>query len=137
MRAVDITILLIAIQASIGFINTIGVFDDTNTFFATPQNHWTEQSVSNLSEYSSVSSTSAGDGEMSLFEQASLAVEFLWDGLFFMVDILLAVIVIFPTLINIFHIPIVVSGFLQTFVWFMYYIGWRQWKSGKSVKEFV
>lgn len=132
MRAIDVTILLIAIQASLKFVFLLGIF--STAYYVVPVNHWTEQSISNLSQYS-VNATS-GTGELGLFEQASMAVEFLWDSLFFMLEILLSVIVIFPTLINVFHIPIVVSGFLQTFIWFMYYLGYRQWKSGKSVDQF-
>lgn len=132
MRAIDVTILLIAIQASLKFVFLLGIF--STAYYVVPANHWTEQSISNLSQYS-VNATS-GTGELGLFEQASMAVEFLWDSLFFMLEILLSVIVIFPTLINVFHIPIVVSGFLQTFIWFMYYLGYRQWKSGKSVDQF-
>ena len=132
MRAIDISILLIAIQASLKFVLLLGVF--TTSYYAVPSNHWTEQSVSNLSQYS-VNATST-TVELSLFQEASLAVEFLFDSIFFMIEILLSVIVIFPTLINIFHIPVAVSGFLQTFVWFMYYLGYREWKSGKSVDQF-
>jgi len=132
LRAIDITILLIGIQASLKFVLLLGIF--STAYYVAPSNHWTEQSISDLSQYS-VNATS-GTGEISLFEQASMAVEFLWDSLFFMLEILLSVIVIFPTLITIFHIPVIVSGFLQTFVWFMYYLGYRQWKSGKSVDQF-
>jgi len=132
LRAIDITILLIGIQASLKFIALIGIF--TVSYYAVPANHWTEQSISNLSEYS-VTATSTS-GELSVFEQASMAVDFLWDSLFFMIEILLSVIVIFPTLVGTFNIPIAISGFMQTFVWFMYYLGYRQWKSGKSVDTF-
>lgn len=66
MRAIDITILLIAIQASLGFVNTIGVFD--TPYYATPQNQWTEKQVSNLSEYSVNASSNSGD--IGLWDQA-------------------------------------------------------------------
>ncbi len=134
MRAIDITIFLIAIQATLKFIFLIGIFG--TAYYVVPSNHWTEQSISNLSEYS-VNYTSTGStGEVSLFEQASMVVDFAWDSLFFMFEILLAVIIIFPTLINTFHIMPAMSAFLQTFVWFMYYLGYRQWKSNKSVDQF-
>ena len=132
MRAIDISIFLIAIQASLKFVLLLGIF--TTSYYVVPQNHWTEQSISNLSDYS-VNATST-TLELSLFEEASMAVEFLWDSIFFMLEILLSVIVIFPTLITVFHIEPAMSGFLQTFVWFMYYLGYRQWKSGKSVDQF-
>jgi hypothetical protein len=132
LRAIDISIFLIALQASLKFVAILGIF--STSYYAGPANHWTEQSISNLSDYS-VNATSA-TMELSLFQEASMAIEFLYDSLFFMIEILLSVIVIFPTLVRTFHIPIEVSGFLQTFVWFMYYLGYRQWKSGKSVDQF-
>lgn len=132
MRAIDITIILIGIQAALKFVALLGIF--TTSFYAVPSNQWTEVNVSDLSRYS-VNKTSTS-GELSVFEQASMAVDFIWDSLFFMVEILLSVIVIFPTLVGTFNIPDEISGFMQIFVWFMYYLGYRQWKSGKSVDTF-
>ena len=132
MRAIDITVMLIGIQAALKFVVLLGIF--TTSFYAVPSNQWTEVNVSNLSRYS-VNATSTS-GELSVFEQASMAVDFIWDSLFFMVEILLSVIVIFPTLVGTFNVPDEISAFIQTFVWFMYFLGYREWKSGKSVDTF-
>ncbi len=130
MRALDITVFLIAIQASIGFIDATGAFD--NTYYATPSNEYADYNISQLG-----GATTKNDIISKGVSTAEMAVDFLWNALFFIVTVLSALILIYPTLVTTFYIPASISAMLQVLIYFMYFLGYTEWKSGKSAGAFT
>ena len=131
-RAGDITLMLILLQASIGFVNTLHVFDDD--YIATPSNSPMNYRIVNLTDYQA----SVDSDEPSPTAVLSLGLSWLWEGFVIGVKILLTVVVVFPTLVadppRGFGIPDALAVFLQIGIYFCYVIWYVQYKSGKAFK---
>ena len=125
MRAWDITLLLIVIQACIGLVNGIGLFD--TTYFAT-QNDSTAYTVGDISDLHDVESGGAVS-QMSYFD---LAVTFGMAGINLLFKIIEAIVFIFPTLVNLFHIPLPLAAVMQSMIYLQVAWGYAQWKSNRS-----
>ena len=119
--------MLIAIQASIGFFNSIGIFDQT--YYETPSNQY-NYADSKYDEYKSMNE------DPGLLDQVQALAKLAIDGLFMMLNVLLTVAFVLPTLIRIFGIDPAIAVALQGMVYFIYLIGWAQWKSGKSIQGY-
>ncbi len=130
MRAIDITVFLIAIQLALGFVSALGIFE-TNYYEAT-SNEYSKYTINDLGNY-----TDKEDIVSQGINTVKMSADFLWEGAFFMIKILGTVVVVYPTLVTIFNIPAVLSAMLQGMVYFMYFLGYYQWKTGKSVGNFV
>lgn len=125
-RASDITLFLIIVQAAIGFVNATGLF--TEQYAATPQNPYSGILVQNLTEYKEL--TEAPTISDYVTEIAAWA----WQAFIIGLWVVLAVITIFPTLVWTFHVPVILSVFIQAGVYYVYAIWYSQYKSGKGWK---
>ena len=124
MRAVEISLFLIFLSASIGLMNGIGVFDSHYGYEErAPYMFW---SVSNLTQFQ--------DENPSLWDQVVVYVQFTIQAIFWIATILFTVIAIYPALVNTFHVPAALSILLQIGLWAIYIIGYVQWKRGASIE---
>jgi len=126
MRAWDITLLLIVIQACIGLVNGIGLFDQA--YFATQNDSTTAFTVGDISDLHDVES----GGEVSQMSYFDLAVTFGMAGINLLFKIIEAIVFIFPTLVNLFHIPLPLAAVLQSMIYLQVAWGYAQWKSNRS-----
>lgn len=119
--------MLVILQASVGFINATGLF--TQNYYATPQNQYNYQ-IQNLSDYQKVTQSPSAMDYLTML--ASWTV-----GAFFIgIQIVFAVIFIFPFLVITFHIPVILSAFMQVGIYYYYAAWYSQWKSGKGWKSY-
>ena len=125
MRAWDITLLLIVVQACIGLVNGIGLFDVT--YFAT-QNDSTAYTVGDISDLHDVES----GGEVSQMSYFDLAVTFSMAGINLLFKIVEAIVFILPTLVDQFKIPLPLAAVLQSMIYLQIAWGYAQWKSNRS-----
>jgi len=125
MRAWDITLLLIVVQACIGLVNGIGLFDVT--YFAT-QNDSTAYTVGDISDLHDVED----GGEVSQMSYFDLAVTFGMAGINLLFKIVEAIVFIFPVLVDQFCIPLPLAAVLQSMIYLQIAWGYAQWKSNRS-----
>jgi len=126
MRAWDITFLLIVIQASIGLVNGIGLFD-TN-YFATQNDSTTTYTIGDISDLHDVES----GGEVSQMSYFDLAVTFGMAGINLLFKIVESIVFIFPVLVEQFYIPLPLAAVLQSMIYLQVAWGYAQWKSNRS-----
>ncbi len=131
IRALDIAIYLIIIQATIVFVNNLGIFDED--YYANQNNTYTEYRIGSTDK----EVYKAQIEEPSLIDKGIYLVEIAIGGLFAILEILIAVFVILPTLIRDFGVPAGLSVLLQVGIWVIYYIGWYQYRSGKSLEGYT
>ena len=126
MRAWDITFLLIVIQACIGLVNGIGLFDVT--YFASQNDSTTTYTIGDISDLHDVES-GGGVSQMSYFD---LAVTFGMAGINLLFKIIEAIVFIFPTLVELFHVPLPLAAMLQSLIYLQVAWAYAQWKSNRS-----
>ena len=124
-RASDITLFLILLQASIGFVDATGMFDQSYMGSAVQNN--ATYNITDLSAYNAIEEEKGFD-ELLLY--AHWAIETLVIG----IKIIATVIFVLPVLIDRFQVPIILSAFIQTGVYFIYATWYAQYKSGKGWK---
>ena len=127
MRAYDMALILIILQASIGFVNGLGIFD--RDYYATQNNTYTQYRVANLTEYN----PSEGEG---LADYVADLARWVVDGLKLLFKVVGAVFIIYPTLTDTFGVPSGLSILLQGGIYVIYIMGWVQWKSNKGMRQF-
>lgn len=122
--------MLIILQATIGFVNQLGIFDED--YYANQNNTYAQYEIgSHEQEYK------AQVKNPSWTEKAAYLLELSIAGLFAILEIFLAVFIIFPTLVSIFSVPAGLSAFLQVGIWVIYYLGWHQYRSGKTLEGYT
>jgi hypothetical protein len=126
-RASDITLFLIILQASAGFVNATGLF--TQNYYATPQNQYS-YTVQNLSDYSRAT-TAPGLGDY-----ITILAAWTWQAFFIGIQVVFAVVFVLPLLVITFKIPIILSTFMQVGVYYVYATWYAQWKSGKGWRTY-
>ena len=126
MRAWDITLLLIVVQACIGLVNGIGLFDVT--YFASQNDSTTAYTVGDISDLHDVES----GGEVSQMSYFDLAVTFGMAGINLLFKIVEAIVFIFPVLVDQFCIPLPLAAVLQSMIYLQIAWGYAQWKSNRS-----
>ncbi len=119
-RAAEITLLLILLQASIGFVDATGLF--TAHYMGDTSNN-ASYTITNLNQYQT-----SGD----ITDELLLAAHWIWEGFFIGIKIVFTVIFVFPTLIDKFHVPLELSLFIQAGIYFIYASFYAQYKSGKG-----
>lgn len=124
-RASEITLLLIILQASIGFVDSINLFDAQYVGDVSNNASYT---ISDLSQYE-VSTNSPID-------ELLLAAHWIWEGFFIGIKIIFTVVFVFPALVNTFHVPIELSLFIQAGIYYVYATWYSQFKSGKGWTQF-
>lgn len=129
LRAFDIIFIIILIQASIGFTNGIGLFEEPA--YATPHNKvsgWNISVIGNATGDTGEGKTGIGK----VYDQISTLARWAWECLFIFLNIVLAIIYVYPTLVDTFNLPNELSVFLQIGIYVLYVWGFMQYKSGKS-----
>ncbi|MFA7121399.1 MAG: hypothetical protein WC277_07945 [Bacilli bacterium] len=126
MRAWDITLLLIVVQACIGLVNGVGLFDQA--YFASQNDSTTAYTVGDISDLHDVE---AG-GEVSQTSYFDFVVTFGMAGINLLFKIIEAIVFIFPTLVDQFKIPLPLAAVLQSMIYLQIAWGYAQWKSNRS-----
>lgn len=125
-RASELTLFIILLQASIGFVDASGMF--SAHYLTVPQNN-ASYTISNLDEYATSASTPP-----SILSEVDLFVHWAWDAFLIGLKILFAVIFVLPTLVTTFSVPVVLATFIQVGVYYLYATWYSQYKSGKGWK---
>jgi hypothetical protein len=131
LRAWDITILIIAFELAIGFVNGIGLFQ--TQFFNEAQVASGSNSSSLGFMTGSIDSTGnlVGAQQSGSMDYFTLAVGWLLSGFLLIVSIGQAVVIFLPQLITIFHCPTALAIVIQAMIYLSYVWGYAQWKSGR------
>jgi len=128
MRAYQIILFLILLQASIGFVNQIDFFGDQKQFYTTPQNEWTTKNVTQLGQYATEGN------ETNIVDTFAQGVMWGWEMLILFIQIIFSIVIVLPALIKVFAIPWQLASFIQIGIWVIYVWGLVQFKSGKATK---
>lgn len=125
-RASEITLFLIILQASIGFVDSIGLFSEH--YMDVPDNN-ASYVVSDLEDY-------AAQRDQDAIDVVWLMATWAWEAFFIAIKVIFTVAVVFPTLVNTFHIPVELSLFIQVGIYYVYAIWYAQFKSGKGWMQY-
>ena len=126
-RASEITLFIIVLQASIGFVDATGMF--TEHYLEIPSNS-ANYEISDLNTYASETS------EPTLISEIMLGAEWVIESFFIGLKIIMAVVFVLPTLVNTFQVPLILSAFIQVGVYYIYATWYSQYKSGKGWKQY-
>jgi hypothetical protein len=128
MRAVDIFIFCICLNLAIGFLNAI-LSESNETAFLTNQSGsgW---------EYNAGLVSSFNQTEGNIVTDTLASARWIFTAVFFVLQMLVSIVWIFPTLVTMFGVPAPVAIALQSLIYLIYAIGIVQWISGKSTGSF-
>lgn len=120
-RASEITLFIILLQASVGFVDATGMFSQ----------HYMG-SVSNNASYNitDLNAYQAAENQ-TIFDEVRIAAQWGIEAFLIGIKIILAVVAIFPTLVFVFHVPAILSLFIQAGIYYLYASFYAQYKSGK------
>lgn len=124
-RASDLTLFLIILQASIGFVDATGLF--TSHYMGAPVSNNASYTISDLNTYTV-------NPDPSTWGELIMAAHWMVETLIIGVKIIFAVVFVFPTLVFVFNVPAILAAFLQVGVYYIYSIWYAQYKSGKGWK---
>lgn len=119
-RASEITLFLILLQASIGFVDATGMF--SQSYLDVPDNNAT-YSITDLNTYYESAE------EQSIFDEIQLYAHWAIEVLLIGVKIIGTVIFVLPTLISIFGVPAILATFIQVGIYYVYATFYAQLKS--------
>jgi len=118
MKAYEISLFVVILSATIGFINGLGLF--SYQYEMVPQSKYIEWNVSQIGEdYGNVTT--------------QISPNFNIMGM--LSEITFAIACLYPTLVKVFHIPILLSALLQVAIYMVYAIGILQFITGRSFKN--
>jgi len=125
-RASELTLFLILLQSSIGFVDATGMF--TEHYMDVPSND-ADYTLDDLSAYNAAESPG-------IIDELILAAHWMIESFLIGLKILFTVIFVFPTLVTVFQVPIALSIFIQAGIYYVYAIWYAQFKSGKGWKQY-
>lgn len=125
-RASEITLILIFLQASIGFVDGIGLFD--NSYMGTVSNN-ASYTITDLEEYTKTQ-------DITIWDEIYMASYWLIESFIIGIKIVFTVVFVFPTLVSTFQVPTVLSVFLQAGIYYVYALWFAQFRSGKGYKQY-
>jgi len=130
MRALDIAIALVLLQASIGFINGLHIFDQGTDVI------YYENDTARYREYNITSLEGAVKdvGETSVWDNILGGIGLVGSAVTLMYQMFVTVIFIYPALAHNFGVPAGISTVLQAAIWFTYALGIFQILTGRSTK---
>ena len=130
LRAVDLAIFILILNASVVFVADVGLFDDNYLEQGDlARNQYSSYTIAdNLSGYGNISQTS------STWDYFKTSIVWAVEALIMFVKIVFSVVFIYPVLVKVFGVPEVLSGFLQCGIYFLWILGYAQWKKGLSLK---
>lgn len=120
MRAIEIAVFLILLQASIGFVSGMGIFEPD---LYVESNQFTEWGIDNF------------DDEFAPGSQSSLtaSIELLIQSVGMIASMMLAVLIIYPLLVGTFFVPATVAALIQVGIYAVYLLGGIEFMSGRSL----
>ncbi|MDD2637209.1 MAG: hypothetical protein PHW82_17100 [Bacteroidales bacterium] len=124
--AYDIARWLIIIQATIGFVNGLGLFDD----------QYYQQDINNESAYETGSLDELAEEQTSPISYFDMLVTMVLGGFLMMIQIFLAVFFIFPTLVTQFYVPPSLASLLQVGIYWTYYGAIAELRMNRPLKSF-
>lgn len=128
VRSFEIILFLVCIQAAVGFVNTIDLFDDN--YYATQSNRFTEDyTISEISQYGDIAE------EPSVLDYFEMTVTWLWSSFFLFLNIVFGIAFLYFPLVNLFGMPQSLAVFIQAGVAIIYVWGYIQFKSGRVTKH--
>lgn len=123
----EITVLIIVIELGIGIIDGMGLFD---IMYYNQSGYIQQQGQAtyNLTTTGTLVQSATPSGT----DYFTMGAAWLFSSLMLVLNIVLAILFILPTLIIKFHIPPVVAIPIQAMIYICYVWGIAQWKSGRS-----
>lgn len=118
-RASDMTLLIILMQASIGFVDATGMFDAS--YLDVPANNAT-YTIDDLESYNQVP-------DNGIVDTATLYLDWALDAFLIGIKVIFAVVFVLPTLITVFGVPSILAIFIQVGVYYIYATWYAQYKS--------
>lgn len=110
-----------------GFVNATGMF--TDNYINTPENQY-NYLVTDLDNASQLTS------DISVGDYAESLISWSWQAFIIGIQTVMAVVIILPWLVLVFHVPIELSIFIQVGIYYTYAIWWSQYRSGKGWKSY-
>jgi len=125
MRAADILLFCLCINASIVFVNELGIMGSTERWFMPQTGTAFDNQFQDINQYDT--------DNISWGEMVQIAIIWLVETTLFVIRFLVQAVIIVPVLIRIFGVPAPLAVMLQVGLYFIYMWGIVQWKSGKSL----
>lgn len=129
MRAWEIAKILIIIQATLGFISGIGLFD--TMYIENPHDESAAYKVGDIDELYKVEE--GASMQMGYFD---MGVTFVTAGANIIFSVVKSVAFIFPMLVTVFHFPVKFAALLQVAVYLEMGYGVAQWLSNRPGRSF-
>jgi|WetSurMetagenome_2_1015567.scaffolds.fasta_scaffold711995_2 hypothetical protein len=145
MRALDIAIFIFMINMMVNLVSNV-IFPELNqpSYFKST----TSTDINNTGKNASTIGFIVGTGDYKDTKQATDnlvgskqgldsnpitgSFTMLWTALTFFITLITQSLIILPTLIDTFHVPVAIAAIIQTFVWLAYGLGIMQFLSGRS-----
>ena len=130
LRAFEIILFIIILQAAVVFTTDIGLFD-TNYLeqSSLARNQYSTVNITeNLSEFSNLSVNPSN------WDYFKTSIVWSVEALVWFIKIIFSIIFIFPVLIKVFGVPTDLAAFLQVGIVGIYIWGLVQWKTKTSTK---
>ena len=122
MRAYDILMFLVCLEASIGFVSSLHIFPVSYVDASAVQSNW------NLEEIESQAQT------QTVVDKVMLATDMLFKALTTFLNMLIAIVAIYIPLTSVLGVPSEIALLLQGVVYVVYMWAIIQFLSGRSVK---
>jgi len=122
MRAYDILLFLVCLEASIGFVSSLNIFPVSYVDASAVQSSW------NLEELEEQAQT------QSVIDKVMLATDMLFKALSMFFNMLVAIVAIYIPLTTVLGVPTEIALLLQGVVYVVYAWAIIQFLSGRSVK---
>jgi len=122
MRAYDILLFLVCLEASIGFVAAIDVFSTTYVDPSAVNTQWDLHTIENETQ------------NQSIFDQIMLATDLLFRAVTMFFTMIVAIVAIYFPLTNTLGVPAEIALLLQGVVYLVYMWALIQFLSGRSVK---
>lgn len=125
MRAIEIAIFLIVLQASVGFVSGLDLF---STGLDAGDNQFS--AYGDDTQWDAASETETSD---SIMDYATITAKMTIGALQKIVGILSAIFVIYPVLVTTFMIPAPVAAILQVMIYAIYGIAYIEYRRGMDI----
>lgn len=125
MRAIEIAIFLIVLQASVGFVSGLDLF---STGLDAGENQYTDYGDDTQWDREEDATTTPG-----VIDTASVAIDMTIGALLKVIEILGAIFIIYPVLVTTFMIPAPVAAILQVMIYAIYGIAYVEYRRGMDI----
>jgi hypothetical protein len=129
-RAADITLFIIILESSIGFVSATGLF--TQDYVSTTSAD--QVRVYNVTNLNTFSHNLTAESQPGITDIVSVSLFWLWEAFVIVVSIVLSIAIAWIPLVYTFHVPAILATFLQGGIYYCYALFYAQWKSGKGIK---